>query len=239
VRRGSDLVTQGDVIGEGHVILEGCAASYKTLPDGRRQVLTFYTPGDLLGLLAPVSPHATSGIVALTDLAFSGFQRDLLLDVMKESPRLAAALAWSAAREQEILAEHLVSVGRRSARERVAHLILELWARLRVRGLTNGHAFSIPLTQATIADTLGLSVVHVNRTLRGLETSGMVTVRRDKVSVDDLTRLQDAAGFDEDFLLHHYAPKEILQRIEAENGQTGFPPGGPPNVDGNGQPPAE
>lgn len=215
LRRNADLVTQGETIQEGFVLLDGWAARYKTLPDGRRQILSFLAPGDLEGLFAAVSPYATYSVASLTRVSVAGFPPEAVTDVMARSPRLGAALAWAAAREHEIMAEHLVSVGRRSAQERVAHLFLELWARLRVRGLANGKRLSVPMTQVTIADTLGLSVVHVNRTLKQLARDGLLETRRDEVTILDSKRLQDIAGFDDDYLLHHYIPEDLRFRLKA------------------------
>jgi CRP-like cAMP-binding protein len=194
--------------------LDGWAARYKSLPDGRRQILSFLAPGDILGLFAVVSPYATTGVVCISNVTVATFQPAAMIDLLGGAPRLGAALAWVAAREQEILGEHLVSVGRRTARERVAHLFLELWARLRVRGLANGKRIVVPLTQTVIADTLGLSVVHVNRTLKQLAREGLLQVDRERAVIQDLEKLQILAGFDEDFLLHHYIPDALRTRLD-------------------------
>jgi CRP-like cAMP-binding protein len=215
VARGIDIVTEGEPHNRGQVILEGWAASYKTLPDGRRQILSFLMPGDIVGLFAPVSAVCTASVATLNDVEIATFTPEEIVTVTSRSPRLGVALGWVAAREHEILAEHLVNVGRRSAAERVAHLFLEFWARLRVRGLTNGKRFTIPVTQTIIADTLGLSVVHVNRTLRQLANQGILESNRDKAVILDLDRLQDLAGFSEDFLLNHYAPRALRRQVDA------------------------
>ena len=209
VARGQDLLTQGAGRRDGYVILSGWAARSKTLPDGRRQIVSLLTPGDAIGLLGAVTPVATSSVTALGDLSAVPFAPIAVVRAIARSPRLGAALFWAAAREQEILAEHLVSLGRRSARERVAHLFLELWARLRVRGLSDGNQLQVPLTQQIIADALGLSVVHVNRTLRQLAAEGLLTVKRESVSLLDLEQLLRVTGFDEDYLMHHAIPGDL------------------------------
>ncbi|MBK1669334.1 hypothetical protein CKO28_14950 [Rhodovibrio sodomensis] len=218
IPRGNDIVTEGESHTLGYVILDGWAASCKTLPDGRRQILSFLMPGDIVGLFAPVSAVCTASVATLNDVEVATFTPDELVTVTSRSPRLGVALGWAAAREHEILAEHLVNVGRRSAAERVAHLFLELWARLRVRGLTDGKRFTIPVTQTIIADTLGLSVVHVNRTLRQLSNQGILESNREKATILDLDRLQDLAGFSEDFLLNHYAPRTLRRRVDSLDG---------------------
>ncbi|MBK1697258.1 Crp/Fnr family transcriptional regulator [Rhodovibrio salinarum] len=232
IPRGTDIVTEGEPHRRGHVILDGWAASYKTLPDGRRQILSFLMPGDIVGLFAPVSAVCTASVATLNDLEVATFMPEEVVTVTSRSPRLGVALGWAAAREHEILAEHLVNVGRRSAAERVAHLFLEFWARLRVRGLTNGKRFTIPVTQTIIADTLGLSVVHVNRTLRQLSNQGILESNRDKAVIVDLGRLQALAGFSEDFLLNHYAPHTLRRRVEALDQMLG---GAGRSLDGDGR----
>lgn len=221
VARGHDLITQGGLRREGYVILTGWAARTKTLADGRRQILGFVTPGDAVGLFGAVAPVATSSITALSDLSAVPFALTAVVRAIAQSPRLGAALVWAAAREQEMLAEHLVSLGRRSARERVAHLFLELWARLKVRGLAGGYHLHVPLTQQTIADALGLSVVHVNRTLRQLTEEGLLVVKRESVTLLDIQQLLQVTGFDEEYLMHHAMPADLDAELTRLNSRAG------------------
>jgi CRP-like cAMP-binding protein len=221
IGRGQDLMTQGGVRSDGYVILTGWAARSKTLPDGRRQILSFLTPGDAIGLFGAITPMATSSVTALSDLTAVPFAPAKVVRTIAQAPRLGAALVWAAGREQEILGEHLVSLGRRSARERVAHLFLELWARLTVRGLTSGDQLYVPLTQQIIADALGLSVVHVNRTLRQLGAEGLLVVKRESVTLLNIDQLRQVTGFDDDYLMHHAMPGDLdmeLTRLESSGG---------------------
>ena len=211
--RGQDLITQGDVRRDGYVILTGWAARSKTLPDGRRQILSFLTPGDVIGLFGAITPMATSSVTALSDVTAAPFTPATIVRTIAQAPRLGAALVWAAGREQEILGEHLVSLGRRSARERVAHLFLELWARLKVRGLTSGDQLHVPLTQQIIADALGLSVVHVNRTLRQLGAEGLLAVKRESVTLLNIDQLHQVTGFDADYLMHHGMPDDLKAEL--------------------------
>ena len=218
VGRGQDLMTQGGVRRDGYVIISGWAARSKSLPDGRRQILSFITPGDVIGVFGAITPVATSSVTALSDITAVPFAPAGIVRTIARAPRLGAALVWSAAREQEILGEHLVSLGRRSARERVAHLFLELWARLKVRGLASGDQLHVPLTQQIIADALGLSVVHVNRTLRQLGAEELLAVKRESVTLLNLDQLQQVSGFDADYLMHHAMPSDLdveLTRLES------------------------
>ena len=220
VARGQDLMTQGDARRDGYIILTGWAARSKTLPNGRRQILSFLTPGDAVGLFGAITPLATSSVTALSEVTAVPFAPAKIVPTIAQAPRLGAALVWAAAREQEILGEHLVSLGRRSARERVAHLFLELWARLKVRGLTSGDQLQVPLTQQIIADALGLSVVHVNRTLRQLGAEGLLVVKRESVALLNIDQLHQVTGFDADYLMHHAMPRDLdaeLARLESSD----------------------
>ena len=207
--RGQDLFRQGTPRQDGFVFMTGWAARVKMLPDGRRQILSFLMPGDVIGLFGAVAPLATSSVTALSDVTVVPFAPTAAVRKFAEAPRVGAALVWAAAREQEILAEHLVSLGRRSARERIGHLFLELWARMRVIGLTNGERMQVPLTQQIIADTLGLSVVHVNRTVRQLGAEGLLAVKRESVTLLDVDQLRRVTGFEDDYLLHHGMPSDL------------------------------
>ncbi|MBK1698668.1 Crp/Fnr family transcriptional regulator [Rhodovibrio salinarum] len=209
VRRGADLVAQGRHKPEGYIVLRGWAARYKTLSDGRRQVLSFLIPGDVVGLFGGISPPAVSAVTALSELEVVPFRPTDVFAVAVRSPRLTAAMIWVVMGEQEVLAEHMVSLGRRSARERVAHLFLELRARLQMRGLADATHLNVPLTQNVIADTLGLSVVHVNRTLRQLAAEGLLAVKRESVTILDSVQLCAVTGFDEDYLRQHTMPKDL------------------------------
>ncbi|MCC5984497.1 MAG: Crp/Fnr family transcriptional regulator, partial [Rhodobacteraceae bacterium] len=107
---------------------------------------------------------------------------------------------WAASRDEAMVVEHLVNVGRRSAEERMAHFLLELGARLSLVGAGSRAGFDCPLTQYHLADALGLSAVHVNRVLRHLREEGLVTFRNGHVAFDDFDRLQTVAGFDTAYL---------------------------------------
>ena len=125
-------------------------------------------------------------------------QRDLL-SVFADTPRLAAAVLWAASRDEAMVVEHLVDLGRRSASERMAHFLLELNARLRLVGMADRKGFACPLSQYLLADALGLSAVHVNRVLR---EEGLVTFQKGVVTFDDYDGLVDVAGFDRAYLDH-------------------------------------
>jgi CRP-like cAMP-binding protein len=125
-----------------------------------------------------------------------------ILDGFANAPRLATAVLWAASRDEAMVVEHLVNLGRRSAEVRMAHFLLELGARLQLVGIGDKTGFDCPLTQYHLADALGLSAVHVNRVLRHLREEGLVTFQRGRVAFDDLAGLIDLAGFDAEYLDH-------------------------------------
>jgi CRP-like cAMP-binding protein len=125
-----------------------------------------------------------------------------LLDAFANTPRLAMAVLWAASRDEAMVVEHLVDIGRRDAAERTAHFLLELGARLSLVGMGNQSGYACPLTQYHLADALGLSAVHVNRVLRQLREGGMVTFRDGYVAFDNHARLSELAGFEPSYLDH-------------------------------------
>src|SRR6185436_3007 len=131
----------------------------------------------------------------LTDAVVSPVDGSRMLETLKEFPRLAAAILWAASREEAMVVEHLVSIGRRSAIERTAHFFMELVERLNSIGLATKTEFTCPLTQDDLADALGLSTVHVNRVLGQLRERDLLTLRRGKVKIHDLTGLSRLAGY--------------------------------------------
>ena len=125
-----------------------------------------------------------------------------LLDAFNTTPRLAAAVLWAASRDEAMVVEHLVGIGRRDARERTAHFLLELGARLKLVGLATNEGYACPLSQYMLADALGLSPVHVNRVLRELRELELVTFQQGKVTFGDFDGLVTLADFDKHYLDH-------------------------------------
>lgn len=197
---GNDLIVEGETCDRIFVLQEGWTYSYKMLPDGRRQILNFGLPGDFLGVRASLFETAEHSRAALTHVVVSSFPARMISEICRTRPEIAMAIQWASAREQAMLAEHLVSLGRRSAYERLAHLLLELLNRLQLVGLAGEKSYALPLTQEILADALGLSIVHVNRTLRKLRERGLVETRDRKVVIRNVERLSDEALFENDYL---------------------------------------
>jgi len=170
---GAEIIRAGDESPELYTLYSGWAFRFKTLPDGRRQILNFLLPGDLLGLQAAMFDAALHGIEALTEVQLCVLPRRDIWGLFGQMPGLAFDVAWLGSREESIVDENLTSVGRRSAAERVAALIIALYKRACALGLVSDQSFGFPLTQQHIADALGLSLVHTNKTVARLRRMGM------------------------------------------------------------------
>lgn len=199
---GRDMVHEGQVDQSAFILADGWVCSYKLMPDGARQIVDFQIPGDFLGLRSVLLRTSDHNIEPITDVEASEVGATDLLEAFSASPRLAAAVLWAASRDEAMVVEHLVDLGRRNALERTAHLLLELGARLRLVGIGSATGYACPLTQYLLADAQGLSAVHLNRVLRQLREDGLLTFRHGYVTFDDLDRLVALAEFDKAYLDH-------------------------------------
>jgi CRP-like cAMP-binding protein len=193
---GRDLVEQGQTEQSAYVLSSGWACSYKLLEDGQRQIVDFQIPGDFLGLRSLLMHVSDHSVEPINDIEVTEVLRNDLLGVFTQTPRLATAILLAASRDEAMVVEHLVNIGRRSAAERTANFLLELGARLALVGMGSKAGFECPLSQYLMADALGLSAVHVNRVLRQLREDGLVTFRDGFVSFDNYERLTEFAEFD-------------------------------------------
>ena len=197
VKQGGELVYEGQTGHKAYILQAGWACSFKLLPDGGRQIIRFPLPGDCVGLRSVLLRTSDHSFSALTDVVVSSVDTTNMLRVFNEFPRLGAAILWAASRDEAMVVEHLVSIGRRSAIERTAHFFLELAERLQLVGLASDKAFDCPLNQYVLADTLGLSAIHVNRVLRQLRERKLLTLRDRKVQILDPAGLRLLAGYSE------------------------------------------
>src|SRR5580704_13056460 len=196
---GAEIVRAGVDSPELYTLYCGWAFRFKMLADGRRQILNFLLPGDLLGLQAAMFDAALHGIEALTAVELCVLPRRKVWDLFGGMPGLAFDIAWLGSREESIIDENLTSVGRRSAVERVAALIVALYKRVKMLGLATGESFAFPLTQQHIADALGLSLVHTNKTLARLRRMGMFSQVNGTMTLTNPRVLERVAQyFDED-----------------------------------------
>lgn len=199
---GVDMIHQGQSDQAAYVLASGWACSYKLLPSGTRQIVDFQIPGDFLGLRSVLFRTSDHNVEPITPVQASEISQRDLLAAFAQTPRLATAVLWAASRDEAMVVEHLVDLGRRSATERMAHFLLELGGRLRVVGMADKAGFACPLSQYLLADAMGLSAVHVNRVLRELREEGLVTFQKGRVVFDDYDALVEYADFDRAYLDH-------------------------------------
>src|SRR5215831_976422 len=200
IRKNKDVVVAGRHYGTFYLNHDGWLFRYKILHNGDRQIVDFILPGQIFGLQACFFKASLYSIAAVTAASVSALPLDVIDDVFEQNARLAKALFWSAVCEAAIVGEHLIDTARRSAYERVSHLLLELFVRLKSTGQTDGMSFSLPLTQELIGDALGLTTVHVNRTLRSLREDRLIDMSNRCVTILDFDALSLLSDFDNSYL---------------------------------------
>jgi CRP-like cAMP-binding protein len=202
IRRGQDIISEGEDPHTVNLIVEGWACRYKTLEDGRRQILSFFVPGDLADLHVYVLKAMDHSIAAITPLRYAVLSPTEFERLGDEHPRVLRALWWESLVTASIQREWLVTVGQRSALESVAHLACELYLRLKLVGLTENKSCAFPLTQSDIGDALGLTQPHVSRTIKEINETGFVHIGRGVLRIIDIAGLQRLAAFNPNYLHH-------------------------------------
>lgn len=204
-----DLIREGDKPGPVFVILDGWAFRYKILPNGSRQIMAILMPGDACDLHIGMLAEMDHGIQTATPARVAKIGRAEMEQLMVDYPDIARAMYMAQLTDEGTLRAWIVSMGRRSSIERVAHLVCELYLRARFIGLVEDTTFALPLSQVLLADALGMTPVHINRVLKELRLSGAMTLKRGSVIVTDPLRLVRVAGFDENYLHRRH-----LQRMD-------------------------
>jgi CRP-like cAMP-binding protein len=199
-RMDEDLVRDGERPSESTLLLEGFAARYKLLQNGRRQITALHIPGDFIDLHSFLLKKMDHSVVALTRCRVGLVPHTTLREITETHLHLGRLLWLSTLIDAAIHREWLVAMGRRPALHQIAHLVCELFLRLQSVGLTQHMSFELPLTQAELGDVLGLSTVHVNRVIQQLRTDGLVTWSEQRIVIEDWARLQQVAEFDPTFL---------------------------------------
>jgi len=194
--QGASVLQEGTHSPHLYTLLSGWAFRYKMLSDGRRQILNYMLPGDLIGLQGTVTGTMEHSVEALTPIVLCLFERERLAELFVNHPGLSFDVTWMAAREERILDDHLLSVGRRTALERAAYIIAFLHSRAMRIGLAKNERLFIPITQVHVADTLGLSTVHTNKTLKKLSDLALIRWHDRSCEVLDPAGLMDLAGWE-------------------------------------------
>lgn len=195
-----DIIKEGDRPDDVHLMLEGWAGRYKDLPNGERQIMAYLIPGDLCDIHITLLDQMDHSIGALSPSKVAFIPRIVMEAMLGANDGLSRALWWATLVDEAILREWLVSLGQRPADKRIAHLICEMVLRCRAVGLTGDDSFEMPITQEQFADTVGITPVHMNRSLQALRAEGLISTHGRRITVTDLDRLMNYSDFNPNYL---------------------------------------
>ena len=205
-----DLIREGDRPGPVFVVLSGWACRYKILPSGTRQITSFMLPGDSCDLHIAILDEMDHSIQTITKASIATISRPTMEEMLDRSPRIGRALYAAQLIDEATLRAWIVSMGRRSSVERVAHLMCELYVRLQsVHGLQSP-TVELPVSQLLLADALGMSPVHINRVIRRLREAGVMEISRRSLRITDPIGLVRVAGFDENYLHRRLKTSNVM-----------------------------
>ena len=211
MRAKSDLVLGGVSSGHLHILLGGWACRTRSLADGRRQITTFLLAGDICDLDNLYIDPPAETVSTLTECEVATISKARMRELAQGDGGLAEALGWFAALDKVVLGARVASLGQRPARERIAHLLCELFTRLQARGEADGNRCRVPLTQEQLGDALGLTTVHVNRVLQGLRADNVVAREGEKLTILDWEGLRAIGCFSPAYL--HLAGRTPDRRV--------------------------
>jgi CRP-like cAMP-binding protein len=212
IPRRQDIVVEGRPSPAIYLVLDGLLMRYRILRDGQRQVVNVIVPGDVAGAPSCFFEGALYSIRTVTDAVVASVSLDALPGLVDEQPRFAAKLFWLLSCDAAISTEHVVIVGRRPARERIAHFFLELLVRLQAVGLADERSYHMPFTQDVVCDALGLSLAYVNHELRTLAREGLVFIKKHKVIIADVDTLARLTDFEHRYLKPFPASQLFMPR---------------------------
>jgi len=212
----SDIIREGEISAGVFVVIAGHACRYKILSNGGRQILDFMFPGDKTELHSLLLRAIDHGIFTLGPTTIARIDRDRLIGEIIDHPNVTIALWWNALQREAILRERITAIGRRDAYARVAHLLCEMFQRLRLVGETVDQRYMLPVTQAELGDALGISEVYANRMLRRLQNEKLIVYDQRVVRIPDLDALKHAAEFDGQYLHLDGAPQAVRDAVSAQ-----------------------
>jgi CRP-like cAMP-binding protein len=204
VEAGRDIITQDSRISHTTLLLSGMACRYKMLPSGQRAIVGFLVPGDFTNCLFSESQRVDFAVAAMPPCEVADVSCSALRRIAADNKSLSTAFRAFIQMDQAIQRTWIANLGQSAADKRTAHLLCELRQRFAMVGLANDHGFRLFATQQDLADALGLSVVHVNRTLQHLKALGLIIIANHMVSIPNLGGLETFAGFDPHYLIEDY-----------------------------------
>jgi len=202
VAGGTPLMSERQTERSAYAVLSGWAYRYRVFEDGRRQIARLFLPGDFIGLNAALLGLPEQPITAMTEMQLAKIDGAQLLESLQKRRALWLAFLWSDTRDRLISEERVASIGRRSAYERLAHILVELYHRLELTGNASDDRFTLPLTQDHLADLLGLTSIHINRVLRRLKRDNLISVEGRTIALVSPERLHCVADYDSRYLIH-------------------------------------
>lgn len=191
-----DIVRIGDRPSQSCLILKGFTCVYKLTSEGKRQIMSLHFPGDIPDLQSLHLKVMDISIASISPCTVGFVQHEDLRRICERYPSLAAAFWRETLVDASIYREWLLNIGQRGAYPRVAHLICEFLMRLNAVGLVENGTFDLPITQAELADTIGITPVHMNRVLQALRANGLIRTKRNQMTVPDWEKLKEAGDFD-------------------------------------------
>jgi CRP-like cAMP-binding protein len=194
-----DIIREGDEPEDVVLILSGFACRYKMIEGGKRQIMAFLVPGDFCDFQVFILKYMDHNIGTLSRCQVVHIKREAILE-LTERPAIARAFWWASLVDSAILREWLVNMGQRTAEERIGHLLCELLVRLEVVGLVRENSYTLPISQADLADALGVTVVHANRMLMALRDQNLIDLDARELFVRDAVGLKAFSGFDPNYL---------------------------------------
>ncbi|GJE53496.1 hypothetical protein GOFOIKOB_6577 [Methylobacterium tardum] len=206
IAAGRDIIRQGDRPNNVHLVLDGVAFRYKVMRNGGRQIVAVLVPGDFCDLHVAILGEMDHSIGALTPCTLAVIPRETILDLTERHPRINRAMWWATLVDEGTLREWLTNIGQREAAEGLAHIFCELLLRLQSVGAADANSYPMPLRQNDLADVLGMTSVHVNRTLQALREAGLIVLERRRLTIPDVDRLKEFCGFDPAYL--HLRPRQ-------------------------------
>ena len=218
VDKGDEFLRDAEPLRVTFLVRSGWVMRYKITAAGRRLIIGVSLPGDFIGLHVNFNNTSIFSAAALTDASLALIEPVRILEIHRRFPVLAAGLDWMTVRHANILAEHKVSLGARSAAERILHFLLELWTRLEQVGLADSKGFELELTQEQIGDCMGLSTVHVNRSISRLVKENLLRIDKGMVSFPQVSRSVSFADFDKRFLMEfstNPGSPDLINRISS------------------------
>lgn len=206
IKSGTLLWEVGDTANEFCTLKSGWAYSYRHLENGDRQILEVFLPGDIIGLSEFAFSQRLESVRMIDDGVICHFPHKRMLEIFRQSLPLTSVMFAISSRQQALLTERLITLARRSARQKMAHFLYEMFLRLRQTNPDISNQFRLPLSQEQLADVLGLSPVHVSRTFTALSDDGLVFRDRHHLTIPDLQALSDEGEFDNCYLNDNVRP---------------------------------